>query len=237
MQVEQRGKEVYMKFHHGYFYFKGCKLIVTPTELENLIKDFHVIKENMQDDIYDVSKKYAEVEHTVFIDQYKNFYEKLTSGYKFVWETDKELFNSLQYYYLTHDEKFMDSEDKGNALIEEPLVEIQLFSLDYYNSINAVFSSFFYSVDPSYTMGIHIAYPKSYYDHGKLVKTYDDYKETETRIKVYKRMVDETYQYSKRLIIITKDGKECKTDVRISIAAIDDMRNAYFMKDNNCTIK
>jgi hypothetical protein len=131
----------------------------------------------------------------------------------------------------------MDSKDKGNALIEEPLVEIWLFSLDYYNSINRVSSSDFYFVDPSYTMGMHIMYPRAYYDHGKLVKTYDDYKETETRIKVYKRIVDETYKYSKRLIIITKDGKECKTGVRISINAAAEMGNAYFMKDNNCSIK
>jgi len=204
------------------FYPKGLntyKFIINPIEFEYLI-----------DKIYTVNKEKNEI-----ILDYKIFYEKLTSNYKFEWKKDYRYFNFLPIGLTSNLEKNIENN------VIEPSVGMSFIVLHFFGKENKLHSKFSYTQFPEKVMGFELTYPKElhYYEkkgnETKILKKIGC-NEIENYNEVYKRLVENINKISKNLIII-KEEKEIKTNIKLSTNAKEEMRNTYFLRSNNLRIK
>jgi hypothetical protein len=219
------------------------KFLVSPLELTTIIKEFHHIEFSKR-----VPENYIESDPIECFNKYKIFYDKLISNYKFVWETDFDLFDfriglSNDLSKCTYDKKFMDKKDKKYYKIsnfKEPCVGINIIVLRF-DENKKLFSNYSYIQFPENTMGLEIQYPKElyYYEevNGEIVtKRAINCNEIETYNNVYKKIVEDIKKISKNLAF-TMDGKEYKTSIKVSKSIIEEVKNIYFIKNNKCIIK
>ena len=203
------------------FYPKGWntyKFIVTPIEFEDLIDEFYIVKKDKN----------------VIINEYKIFYEKLISNYKFEWKNDFKYFNFLPIGLTNNLEK-----NKENNAIE-PSVGINFFVLHFFGKEKKLHSNFSYTQFPEKVMGLELTYPKELYYYEKkgndvkIIKKIEC-NEIENYNEVYKKLIGKINKVSKNLIII--EEKEIRTNIKLSINAKEKIRNTYFLRSNNLRIK
>ena len=204
------------------FYPKGWnkfKFIVNLIEFENIIEDYFIVEKNINE----------------IINEYKIFYEKLTSNYKFEWKNDYKYFNFLPIGITNNLEKNI----KNNVV--EPSVGIGFFVLHFFGKKNKLHSNFSYTQFPEKVMGLELTYPKKLYYYKKenneikITKTIVCDK-IETYNEVYKKLTEKISKLSKNLIII-KDEIEIKTNIKLSINAKEEIKNTYFLRSNNLRLK
>jgi hypothetical protein len=102
-----------------------------------------------------------------------------------------------------------------------------------------LFSNYSYTQFPENIIGLEIEYPKQIYHYdneNKETTKIGNFDEMDTYKNVYKIIVERIKKISKNLCF-TIDGKEYKTAIRISKNIFEDVKEIYFIKNNNCIIK
>ena len=227
-------------------YIKGWNLfnfLISPQELESIIKKFHHVEYTIR-----VSENYVETDPQEYIQKYKKFYEKLTSNYKFVWNKDYKLFDlniglSNDLSKCTYGKKFLDENDQKYYKIsdfKEPSVGLSIFIL-FLNKDKKLFSNYSYTQFPENAIGLQMQFPKDFYYYEKennevIIKEEINCNNMETFNEVYKTIVSEIKNISKNLIF-TIGEKEYKTSIKVSKNITNEIKNIYFMSENNCIIK
>jgi hypothetical protein len=214
---------------------KKFKFIISPKDFESIFCDFHFV-ENCQR----VPVDYIKTSSEEMLEKYTIFYNKLVSGYKFVYEDDWKLLNFFP-LGLTHDlskmeyyDKFMDKADKQWYKVHnevEPCVHIGFFTL-LYEKDKAIHKNFSFLACTENVMGIEIIFPKEIVYESDIDKIYN-YDEIETYYKVYEKIVERIKGISKNMVLII-DGKEYRTDIKLSHNSKEEIANTYFMKNNKC---
>jgi hypothetical protein len=211
------------------------KFLISPNEFENIFKEFHHIEYTHR-----VPKDYIETDPQILFNNYKLFYNKLVSNYKFL-KTDDELTNlqtgfSNNLSKCTFGESFIDETNKQYYKIcdfKEPCVGMGMVVL-VLDKNKKLLSNRSFIQYPENTIGLQIEFPKelNYYKNNEIVNC----NEIETYNQVYKKIVENINKISKNLAF-TVDGKEYKTSIKISKNIIDEIEKIYFIKNNKCIIK
>jgi hypothetical protein len=221
------------------------KFLISPNEFENIFNEFHHIEYTHR-----VPKNYIETDPQILFDNYRLFYNKLVSNYKFL-RSDDELTNlqmgfSNDLSKCIFGEPFIDETNKQYYKISdfiEPCVGLGIVVLSFYKN-KKLFSNRSFIQFPENTIGLQIEFPKEidYYEENKNktpkmqnIKT-RNCNEIETSNMVYKKITEKIKKTSRNLTF-TVDGKEYKTPIKISINIIEEMKNIYFIKNNKCIIK
>ena len=228
------------------YYTKGWNtfhFLISPDELEKILKPFHHVEYTKR-----VSEDYTETNPQEYMNKYKIFYEKVVSNYKFIWENDKDLLdlnigltNDLS--KCTYGEKFLDEIDQKYYKIsdfQEPSVGLAIFIL-FLNKDRNLSTNYSYTQYPENAIGLEIQYPENIYyyveeDTRIIVKERINCNYTETYNTVYKQIVTEIQDISKNLKFLI-NGNEDQTIIKVSKNITDEIKNIYFLKNNNCIIK
>lgn len=213
------------------------KFLITPDEFESIFRDFHHIEYNHR-----VPKDYIETDPKILFNKYKGFYEKLVSNYKFVWKTDADLFDLHMGFTndlnkCVYEKEFIDKNDnkfyKTMDWNTEPCVGMSPFIL-FLDGKNKLLSNIFYAQYPENAMGIQLEFPKemSCSENSETVNC----TEIETYNNVYKKIVEKINKISRNLVF-TIGEKEYKPPIKVSKNISEEIKNVYFIKNNNCIIK
>jgi hypothetical protein len=211
------------------------KFLISPNEFENIFKEFHHIEYTHR-----VPKDYIETDPKILFNNYKLFYNKLVSSYKFL-RTDDELINlqtgfSNDLSKCTFGKLFMDETNKQYYKIcdfKEPCVGMSIVVL-VFDQNKKLLSNRSFIQYPENTIGLQIEFPKelNYYESNETVNC----SEIETYNRVYKKIIESIKSISKNLIFAV-DGKEYKTSIRVGKNIIEEVKKIYFIKNNKCILK
>jgi hypothetical protein len=199
--------------------WNSYRFFITPDEFENVTNGFYVVGKDIN----------------IIRNEYKIFYERLISNYQFVWRNDYKHFNFLPIEISNHLE-----ENQNNNRIE-PFVRMSFFVLHFWGKENKLHSNFSFTQFPEKTMGLELTYPKELFNYEKEdpeVKIIKRVKcdELETYHKVYQELIVRINKLCKNMVLI-KDEKEIRTNVKLSINAKEEIKNVFFITSNNLKIK
>jgi hypothetical protein len=176
------------------------KFLISPKEFENIFNEFHHIEYTHR-----VSKDYIETDPQMLFDNYRLFYNKLVSNYKFL-KSDDELTNlqtgfSDDLSKCTFGESFIDKTNKQHYKIcdfKEPCVGLGIVVLVFDQS-KKLFSNRSFIQYPENTIGLEIEFPKelNYYEENKTVNC----NEIETYNRVYKTIIEKIKKNIKKFDI------------------------------------
>lgn len=214
-----------------------CKFLVTPQELKEILRGFHLVEFCRR-----VPADYVETGIENFISDYEEFYHLLISGHKFNFRRDNVITKLLMgvtndLSKCTYYASFQDKEDKlwyKTSDFIEPCVGINIFVL-YLDEEQKLQSKFSFTQFPENIMGIQFEFPKKIYlkeEEGCEKKC----NELDTYNEVYQVAVDKI-KYLCRNLTITIGENVHRTKIKISTSALKDIRDGYFIKENNCVIK
>jgi hypothetical protein len=185
------------------YYPKGWnrfRFLITPNEFDNIFKSFHHVAFTHR-----VSKNYIETDPKILFDNYRVFYNKLISNYKFTMKND-ELINiqtglSNDLSKCTYGKEFIDKIDGQYYKqydFKEPCVGTGIVVLKF-DKNEKLQSNRSYIQYPEYIIGMEIQFPKEiiYFDTEKTVNC----NETETYCKVYNELVGKINKLCKTMIL------------------------------------
>lgn len=221
------------------YYSKGWNIynfLITPEELKSALMGFHHVEYSRR-----VPEDYKETEQEVTFEKYEGLYNKLSSGRKLSWKEDWKAFDLLIGFTndlskCTYGPRFMDEQNKlyyKLSNFEEPCVGLNIFVL-HINAKGKLCSNYSYTQFPESTIGLQLQFPKSLIlcQNQEMISC----NEIETYNKVYKVITERISEITKKLTLLI-DGKEHKTNIRISSQAKEKLGNFYFIKNSNCVIK
>ena len=214
-----------------------CKFIVTPQELKDILRSFHFVEFCRR-----VPADYVETDIANYVNYYEEFYRLLISGHKFNLREDHFITKLLigitnDLSKCTYNPSFQDKKDKQwykTPDFIEPCVGINIFALQL-DEGQKLQSKFSYLQFPENIMGIQFEFPKKVYLEQK-EKCEKKFNELETYNEVY-QVIIERIKHLCRNLVITIGEYVHRTNIKISTSAFKDIRNAFFIMENNCIIK
>lgn len=209
------------------------KFLVTPQELEDILRGFHVVEYSRR-----VPADYMESNFADFVRDYNFFYHSLTSGERIehivIDNLLKGFSNNLS--KCAYKAPFQDSNDKlwyKIADFIEPCVGFDIFAF-YLDEERKLQTKFSYISFPENIMGIQLEYPKKIYSREKNREM--SCNELENYNDVYLIIVERIKQLCRNLTIVIGENVH-RTKVKVSPTALIDIRGSHFIKENNCIIK
>ncbi|MCL1993803.1 MAG: hypothetical protein FWG66_12745 [Spirochaetes bacterium] len=218
--------------------------LLTPNEFEAIFKDFRYVDYGYGKAL---SEDYIETASQKVFDNYRVFYGKLISGYKFdrmkdshelMWLNMGITGDPLKCSYQKN--YFSGTDYAGKVLMDfgEPCVDLNLLTLHFDGK--ELSSKLAYVTSPEKIIGMSIRYPKeiTYFDeeNGEIQR-----EETvscanmETFRYVYKNLVASIEKISGDLIF-SKDGTVYKPPIKASCEILANAENIYFLQSNACKI-
>ena len=206
-----------------------CKFLITPDELQEILKNCHLVKYTAH-----VPIEYTETKLDDYIDVYRQLYELLTCGVKFEWGKHHILFEStglssdLKRCTYGHIHTYRDQKYKLADFAEPPVnlaPNALLPNIDDTGKLH-INSGVSYLKFPEYYIGMEISYPKNIqYSVGNdfeppkpttQLASFKDYENLKAAIKAI----------TKPLTLKTAADKR-RTSVYISPRAKNDLKNSY----------
>lgn len=217
----------------GFYMFN---FILTAEELKHVLEGFHAVIHNAH-----VPVGYVESSVNDYISVYEKLYGHLAHGEKLVWKEHYRLFEGtglttnlgLCKYDRIHEYvgKMFYHPD-----FDEPCVDFSpmtLFNMRDKNGSLMVSTRVSYCQYPENTVGIVMSYPKKIqYSMGE---DYEPLRSTQdlSSYQDYLLLKERISRQTKPLKFIL-EGKSIRPNVRISKAALEDIRNFYYFKSNQC---
>lgn len=212
--------------------------LLSPNELEQILKDYHMVIFNAQ-----VPIDYTESSLKEYMTAYSSLYDLLLSGQKIIRERDYPLF---LYRGVTTDLSnctygnihLYEGKQYKTADFHEPVVGIAPTALwIHIGEDKKLHCSTSYAFDSEYYMGIQLQYPKMIqYQIGsgfeelkstKELKTYQDFERLKKSIK----------EISHIMTLKTPDGIERRTNIRISNEVKTGLNECYLFRQKGITVK
>lgn len=217
--------------------WERSQFIITPSELENCLTDFHLVIHNAH-----VPIDYVESSMQEYISRYRELFDLLTAGQKLIW---KQHYPLLETRGLTTDLARCDygrvHEYQGSmyksADYDEPCAVLAPFTLNILNDGNgksSISTKVSYLQYPEYTVGLELSYPKKIQYQYDRTEGYEPLRSTKD-LEAYHDfdLLKERIQKITGSFSFSLNGKKVRTRVRISGQALQSVYQFYFFRENN----
>lgn len=217
--------------------FEMYRFILTPEELQELLHGFHFVISNAH-----VPVGYVESPPSEYLFAYQEMYQLMSTGHKFVWEQDYRLFASTSLTtHLAACKYGRLHEYQGSmfqlSCFDEPCVSLHPFALSIMQEDERIHVStrVSYAQYPEYIVGLEMFYPKQIQYEQRL--SYEELKSTH-ELESYNDFLTLKTQIKARTwgLKFTIAGKEIRSSVRISKAALQDAEHFFCFASNHCVL-